>query len=236
MTLFSGNSKDKLMSSGKKMSKQDVRANSAAIYERFKIMPNLALHMRRVAAVADFIADHWSGPSLDRDLLVAAALTHDLGNIAKAKLDSEHQKELMGDEFNRLDYWRRVKSEIISKYGANEFEVTRAMLGELGADEEIFKLISHAGFRHNVETALVDDWHRKVLAHADHVVAPHGVVSLDERLSDGRRRYGYDEETDRKRPEVLAAYDIAQQVAEHLDVPIESINEESVQPYLQRLC
>lgn len=202
-----------------------------SIYTRFRVMPQLEAHMRRVAGVVAFIAEHWRGPALDRDLLLAAALVHDLGNIAKVNFDGQHTQELMGAEYAHLDHWRAVQRELVAQYGSDEYEMTTNMLKELGAPKEVIMLILAAGFRQNVDTAQCSDWNCKVLAHADHVVAPRGVVPLAERLDEGQKRYGY---TDEHHPFVQAAYTIQEQISMHLTVPVNSITEVAIREYIPR--
>ena len=50
------------------------------IYAEYKIMPNLQMHMYRVAAVASLIYDNFNEP-LNKEEIITACLLHDMGNI-----------------------------------------------------------------------------------------------------------------------------------------------------------
>ena len=60
--------------------------NITDIYEKYKIMPLLAMHQIRVAAVAMMICDSLSVP-IDKDSVIKACLLHDIGNIIKFDLN-----------------------------------------------------------------------------------------------------------------------------------------------------
>ncbi|KKU46745.1 MAG: hypothetical protein UX64_C0002G0001, partial [Microgenomates group bacterium GW2011_GWC2_46_7] len=62
------------------------------LYQKYQIMPQLATHMLRVAGVGKLITDSWN----DRELAtksVIACLVHDLGNLAKFRLEPKYQDE-----------------------------------------------------------------------------------------------------------------------------------------------
>jgi len=76
------------------------------IYEKYKIMPQLQTHMLRVAGVASTIVENFEG-KIDRKTIITTALLHDLGNMAKIKLDAF-------PEFAQprgIDYWQKVLKE-----------------------------------------------------------------------------------------------------------------------------
>ncbi len=55
------------------------------LYEKYEIMPNLQLHMYRVAAVAKMICDHFQKP-INKQEVIITCLLHDIGNIIKFDL------------------------------------------------------------------------------------------------------------------------------------------------------
>ena len=80
------------------------------IYKEYKIMPSLAMHQMRVAAVAKFISNSLLKP-FDANNVIEAALFHDMGNVIKADLS-------LFPEFlepKGYEYWKNVKREFIEK-------------------------------------------------------------------------------------------------------------------------
>jgi len=57
------------------------------IYEKYQIMPQLQLHMFRVAGVASLITENLE-KKIDTNSVIFTALLHDLGNMAKIKLNA----------------------------------------------------------------------------------------------------------------------------------------------------
>lgn len=72
----------------------------AEIYQKYKVPPNLQEHMLRVAAMAEIIANSWPNNSLDREILLLACLTHDMGNILK--FDLVNKINFLGEEAKML--------------------------------------------------------------------------------------------------------------------------------------
>lgn len=161
--------------------------NILEIYEHYKIMPNLALHMLRVSAVAKIICDNWQGEEkIDEEKLLTMALIHDMGNIIKFRLD--YFPEAL--EPHGMGYWQNVQNEYFEKYGRDEHKATVMILGELGIREEISSLVEIMNFgllcQHKENTSPVE---LRILHYADLRVAPFGITSFDERIADVSVRY-----------------------------------------------
>lgn len=158
--------------------------NIGEIYEHYKIMPNLAEHQRRVAAVAEQICR-----SFDEKLHVAevisACLLHDMGNILKFDLISFPQfLEPQG-----LAYWQEIKNDFEKKYGVDEHNATLRIAKEIGVFERTFEYIDAIGFSKAGENARQNDFGKKICAYADMRVGPFGILTLEERFADGKKRY-----------------------------------------------
>lgn len=182
----------------------------AEIYAKYRIMPNLQQHMFRVAGVAELIADQLLHPTVELDQpftpqdckdVVTAALLHDMGNIVKFKLD--YFPEFLQPE--GLTYWQVVQQEFWDVYGKNAHQATLSILKELEVSERVTELVNAVSFNKAKRNLDSDDFACKVCAYADMRVAPHGVVSLEERLADGRKRYQPEDKKDTF-SYVMAAY------------------------------
>lgn len=154
------------------------------IYTRYKIMRNLQLHQLRVAAVGKMICDNLFWP-IDTNAVVVACLFHDMGNILKFNL--AYFPESLEPE--GLKYWENVKSEYTKKYGMNQHGATKKIAEEIGLQEAVIKCIDAVGFSKAGEVLKSDSYEKKICEYSDMRVGPHGVLSLEERVMDGRKRY-----------------------------------------------
>lgn len=153
------------------------------IYKEYKIIPNLQDHMLRVAAVASIICDNFNEP-LPKEEIVAACLLHDMGNIIKFDMNS------LLDFFKSegVAYWQKVKDEYIKKYGENEHRATLQIVRNLGF-EKLLPYVDVVDFKkvHNILDN--SNFGQKICFYADSRVDPFGVVSIKQRLEEGKRRY-----------------------------------------------
>lgn len=156
------------------------------IYSEFCIPPNLAQHRHTVAKVVCSIRDHWVGDKVDWSFIIKAALLHDLGNIVK--FNFEAHLGFLGMEASNVDYWRGVQKKIVQKYGADDHIASGNMLKEIGITGNLLDVIQDKSFSNAIAVSLDDDWYSKILLYADMRVMPHGIVTLEERLSDVRSR------------------------------------------------
>ena len=168
--------------------------NPREIYAAYKTMPALQLHQLRVAAVGKLICDNFSskGGSAsggknqvnERDV-VLACLFHDMGNILKFDL-------VVFPEFTQPEgaaYWESVKAEYRVKYGDDEHAATQAIMEELELPESVKGLMKGIGFSQVDRVAASESVERKIIQYCDLRVGPRGVLSLQERLDEGRKRY-----------------------------------------------
>ena len=206
------------------------------IYQAYRIMPNLRLHQTRVAAVGRMVADHFSGP-LDENAVILACLFHDMGNIIKFDLSVFPQfLEPEGRE-----YWQSVKDGYLQKYGPDEHAASLAIAKEIGLPEAVCVLIDETRFS-RLEAARDDaSFEQKLVKYADLRAAPLGILSLEDRLEEGRVRYsqkkGYDtpEGRERYRFSKSAAIEIETQIFSHCSTGPDDINDATVAPLIEEL-
>ncbi len=147
-------------------------------------MPSLQNHMFRVAVVAKTISDS-TQKSVNSPDILTACLLHDMGNIIKFNLD------LFPDflEPEGREYWQKVKNDFVEKYGNDEHEATLQIVSELGQNERISELVDAFSFRQAKANYESGDVGRMICTYSDMRVEPHGVVSLEDRLRDGTKRF-----------------------------------------------
>lgn len=147
-------------------------------------MPTLQLHQLRVAAVAKIITDNFVG-NLDKEGVVKACLVHDMGNIIK--FDLTYFPEFVEPE--GLEYWQTVKNEYISKYGTDEHKATMDIAKEINLPENVMDCLHNIGFSKSTKNADSVSFENKIAAYSDMRVSPHGVISMEERIDEGNKRY-----------------------------------------------
>jgi len=196
------------------------------VYKKFNIPPNLQEHMLKVFSTVSFIKEHWTGEEVNWDLIVKAALLHDLGNIVR--FDFDNHPEFLREEPPRIDYWKGVQERMVEKYGKDDHVATKKILQEAGADEKLIEIIWEMRFGESVATRDSNSWPLKIILYADLRVLPLGIGTLEERLADIRHRLlKYAARADFENL-VEACRDIEKQIQEKVNVPLKQISEESV--------
>ncbi len=199
--------------------------NITGIYKKFRIPPNLQEHMIRVYRIICFIEKHWIGEEIDWKLVKKIALLHDMGNIIKFNLDAH--PEFLGSEEPNVEYWKKVREEVIKKYGLDEEEATRKMLQEVGVDEKAIQIISDKAFGNSVGVKDSKDWQLKLLYYADLRTLPLGIGTLEERLSDVRGRMPKYTSRPDFEDLVSACRDIEKQIQKNLDILTSEITDKT---------
>jgi hypothetical protein len=202
--------------------------NIIDIYKKYRVPSNLSRHMLTVAKIVLFIKSHWKNESIkiNWDILLKSALLHDLGNIVK--FDLEKHPEIFQAEGEDIGYWKEVQKEMIDKYGVDDHAATRRMLVELKADNRMIEIILSKTFGNSKEIAAENNWHTKILLYADLRVAPHGIMTLNDRLEELiKRSTRYSRRPDF--PELIeAARNIEKQIQEKVNFPLSEISDDSV--------
>jgi putative nucleotidyltransferase with HDIG domain len=140
---------------------EELRTCCIEILRRYDLPEGIIDHSRRVARVAEFIADKLkaSGYPVDLGNVVAGALLHDIG---KSKV---HQRQ---SAINHAE----ASAEIVTREGLEELApiVSRHILDAIISEN------------HSPLT-----WEEKIVFYADKIVT-HKLVSLEERFNDLRER------------------------------------------------
>ena len=192
------------------------------IYRALKNPPNLQQHMLRVAKVSLFILNHWQGKPIHKELLIKAALLHDVGNIVKFNI--KKYPHFLGEEQNRAQYWIAVQEEMIKKYGTDDHLTTKSMLNELGVADKIVNTIYSMSYWNAPAIKDSDDWVLKILLYSDLRVSPNGIISIRERLDDLYSRL----EKYKNRIDLSnAGTEIEKQIQQNLNANIIDINDET---------
>lgn len=203
------------------------------IYEEYKIISNLQMHQLRVAAVAKQICESLN-IKIDKESVIIACLLHDMGNIIKFNLD--YFPEFLEPE--GLLYWQGIQKEYFNKYGHDEHIATLDIIKELGMTEKINTLVDSIGFGRSCIVSKTSDLEKKICTYADFRVSPKNVVSIRDRLIEGKKRYaGRDVDVtahDRSLREECMNI-IEKQIFSHTNIKPEDINDESIAKIIEEL-
>jgi hypothetical protein len=207
------------------------------IYDEYRIMPSLQLHQLRVAASAKLIADN-SSRTVDTKTVILGGLFHDMANIIKS--DLKYFPEFVEPE--GFEYWNKVKQEFIKRYGSLPHEANVALAADIGLPKEVTTLIDSISFSKLAEVLADTSYERKILQYADLRVGPYGILTLAERLSEGKKRYRATR-TDRvyydsdKEFDTLAraAKEVEEQVFSGARIGAENVNDKTVAPLIDEL-
>lgn len=202
------------------------------IYEKYKIMPQLQLHMLRVAGVASLIFDNFQKP-IDKRSIISACLLHDLGNMAKIKLDRFPKfVQPLGTK-----YWEQILAEFKHKYGNNDYTATYAILFEIGIPKNIYNLVESLEFAKSPQVSKGENTEVEICLYSDARVSPNGVVSLTNRLVEVKERYmknkGVSEKNFNKISESF--FSIEKKIFAHCKIKPSDITENKVQHLLNDL-
>lgn len=206
------------------------------LYAAYTIMPSLQMHQLRVAAVGKLICDNFKKP-INTNEVILACLFHDMGNILKFELS-------MFPEFTAPEgvlYWESVKDAYRKKYGEDEHVATQVIMSEIGLSENVRNLMRGIGFSKVDAVAKDTSPERKIVQYSDMRVGPKGILSIDERLEDGRKRYfGTGRsvgapDADRYRRLVEAVREIEKQIFAHTSITPEGINDARIVSVIEEL-
>lgn len=205
-----------------------------SIYSEYKIMPTLQQHQLRVAAVAKQICDSISF-SLDKEGIIKVCLLHDMGNIIK--FDLNYFPDFVKPE--GLEYWESIKKEYIDKYGTEEHIATEKICTEIGLSEKEKSYLNSVGFSRVKKALASNSLEQKICCYSDQRVGPHGTLSIQDRLVDGRKRYEGRKEkamiSEQFEELALALKKLEEEIFSYSNLKPEDINDNSVEPVISEL-
>jgi hypothetical protein len=193
------------------------------------------MHQLRVAAVAKLVCENFTKP-IDADNVVLACLFHDMGNIIKS--DLSYFPEFLEPE--GLAYWQTVKDGFIQKYGTEEHIAMLSIAKEVGLPPAAINYLENIGFSKLENTAARDSFEIKICSYADMRVGPYRVLSIDERLAEGRKRYEGRKDskafaTERFEVVANALHRVEEQIFSFEKIDPEDIAEETIETVLEDL-
>lgn len=197
-------------------------------------MPNLQEHQLRVGAVAQQIYQSFRS-KINIPEIISACLLHDVGNILKFDLNLFPQFL----EPKGLTYWEGIQREFEAKYGKDEHSATLSIAKEIGISENTLVYLNAVGFSKITKNLSEKDFGKKICCYSDMRVGPFGIITIDERISDGKKRYKNraDRSIDSSKFDILAQdlKKIEKQIFEQTAIKPSDINDNSIKFYLEEL-
>ena len=205
------------------------------IYSAYKIMPSLQLHQLRVAAVAKLLCEGCTKPINEHDVILAC-LFHDMGNIIKSELS--YFPDFTEPE--GVEYWERVKADFVEAYGTDSHTANIAIAKEIGFSSGVLALLDGVGYSRIEAVVASPSFELKLCQYADTRVGPRGVLSQDQRLAEGRKRYvarnkDYYDTDDGFENLSRAARELEQQIFSETTIQPEDINDAAIEPLIEEL-
>lgn len=202
--------------------------NIIEIYNQYHLPENLQMHMLRVAACTNLILDNWTGKPIDRKAITRVSLLHDMGNMVKIPEEGQDREFI------------EIRRKYYEKYGTNDHAINMLIGKNLGLSKKELEILDGKRSRKNEQTAKSSNYEIKICAYCDQRVAPDGVVSLKERLEDAKIRYkdkplSVWSNEEKANQLIKLALEIEEQVMRYCKLKPEDINNQSIQPYIDRL-
>jgi len=202
------------------------------IYEKYKVMPQLQMHMLRVAGVANLICNNFN-EEIDTRAITNSCLLHDIGNIVKFKL--ERFPEFLSPQ--GYEYWEDVQNEFVKRYGNDDYTATYKILTEMGINKKIFDYIQAIEFIKAEENSKNKDFNKKIILYSDARVSPKGITSLQDRVSEVKNRFIKNRKISEDRFNTISdcLIDIEWQIISRSKIKPQDITEQQVNPLLVSL-
>ncbi len=202
------------------------------LIEQYRVPVHVRKHMKKVAAVALLLGQRivQSGKEVDLTVLRQAALLHDVMKLCDfEKLDIEHfEQNITADD---IHFWTAMQKSC-SHIG--HVEAAYNMLMEIG-EEKLAVIVRKHRF-----DGLIDErdkpvtWEEKILYYADKRVLHDSIVSISNRLADGRERYFPDGNLPENDHLVeKAIYKLEKEICTAAGTKPEDITEKAATPFLE---
>ena len=189
------------------------------IYKKLGIPKHLQNHMLYTASICYLLSLNLVK---EFDILVEEMLFHDIGNLLK----------LQPHEIT-CDLTRWIRDYLYNKFNGDDHLATNYICKLYGFSDERIERMNRKTLANNVKTAKSDDIKVKIEAYCDQRVSPEGVVSLQERLEELKKRHSkikgatlYGKNAD---DIIKAAFEIEKQVLQSANIPKEFISNKNIE-------
>jgi putative nucleotidyltransferase with HDIG domain len=159
--------------------------NTQQVYQKYLTPKNLQEHMMRVAALAEIISEKWKGKEFQKMEVVWACLFHDIAKPINFDPDSQAQFGMPEEDIFKL---KKLQEILKDKYGNNEHQITLKICAEIGLGEKALQIANNLEWSYIPKLLKENDWESLLAIYGDMRIGPKGILTLEERLADLKRR------------------------------------------------
>jgi len=194
-------------------------------FELWATPMHVRAHSEQVAKVAMQIADAYiaQGEVLDLNLLYTGAVLHDVTRVCDFKtLDKSHFSENITEQ-----KWERWKDLRRTHEGFHHADIAKKFFIDEGYPETAEAIYTHKFTMIVTEPERLNTLEKKLIYYADKRVKHDQIVSLHERLADGRERYSeYYNDEEKKQSDLVekAVYDLEKELFEFIELSPEDVS------------
>jgi len=161
--------------------------NIKQIYKKYQTPQNLQKHLLRVGALASILTDNWLGPKIHKAAIIQAALLHDLAKPMNFNLHKQAQFGMSPADIKKLE---KLQSYLRNKFGTDEHLAAIKITQSLKCPPNTVRIISNLDWENIPRLRKNNDFESLIAVYCDMRIGPKGILSLEERLADLKKRVG----------------------------------------------
>jgi hypothetical protein len=141
--------------------------------------------MLRVAAISKIILGDWTGPELNKKAVTVACAMHDIAKPINFVITNQTQYNMSKEDVDNLP---RLQTLIKEKYGTEEYDAAFKMCKDVGIEDKSCQIILVLDWSNIPFSIKKHNYESMVSIYSDMRIGPKGVLSLQGRIDDLKRR------------------------------------------------
>ena len=174
--------------------------------------------MLRTASLAMILLENWIGEPVDKKAIVQACVLHDIAKPMEFDLAKQAQFGMSQDEIDELE---KLQIRLKKDYGDNEHQATVKICKKVGCSHTAVRLVNNLEWSYVPRLIKERDIHSLIPIYSDMRIGPKGILSLNERLEDLKKREGTEDQeekaTNGKKLEMLIVQSVSMDVSSITD-------------------
>ncbi len=198
------------------------------IYSQRKTPPGLQEHMLRVAAVAQVILNHWTGPTINKEAIITTCLFHDIAKPLTFDMSKQEQFVNSDEELQAL---QEHHDDLISRYGIEEHPALLKIFSELNLSEDACRLVDNLEWHYIPRLLKVNDIESLIPIYCDMRVGPRGVLSMEDRIENLLTRA----QVDNLEELILSGKELERLLSQNVSIDLNSIDDLQIASVMEEL-
>lgn len=195
--------------------------NVRQTYEKYFTPKNLQEHMLRVASLSKIICDNWIGSKIDMEAVIKACSLHDIAKPMTFDVSKQAQYGASPIEIANLENLQKL---IKISYGSVEHEATIKMCQDVGMDKKSVNFVKNLEWKYIPRLFKNNDIESLIPIYCDMRIGPKGILSLQERFDDLKKRVSADNYEDN----VKNGKALEQKIKENVKIDLNSITDNNL--------